>query len=185
MQHKSRIGSLLIAHPMFPIHNPFAKTVIYIFQDDSVNGTVGLVLNRPSQTTVASLCAQDGNIFYDDTKLVQMGGPVNKNALTLLHTDDWHSSNTANAGDNLRVSSDNHMLIKMSAGTDQPAYWKCFIGSSVWMPGQLQSEIDRPVGHGTWLTCKADEAIIFNLNGEQLWHAALETYSQQAVDHFF
>ena len=77
------------------------------------------------------------------------------------------------------------MLIKMSAGTDQPAYWKCFIGSSVWMPGQLQSEIDRPVGHGTWLTCKADEAIIFNLNGEQLWHAALETYSQQAVDHFF
>ena len=53
------------------------------------------------------------------------------------------------------------------------------------MPGQLQSEIDRPVGNGTWLTCKVDEAIIFNLNGDQLWHAALEMYSQQAVDHFF
>ena len=77
------------------------------------------------------------------------------------------------------------MLMKMAAGTDQPAYWKCFIGSSVWMPGQLQSELDRPIEHGTWLTCKADEAIIFSLNGDTLWHTALEAYSQQAVDHFF
>ena len=184
MQHKSHLGKLLIAHPKFP-NSPFAKTVIYIYHDDSVNGTVGVVLNRISQTSVANMCAQEGHSFYDTTTMVQLGGPINKSAIILLHTDDWHSTNTASAGDKLRISSDNHMLRKMADGTDQPAYWKCFIGASVWMPGQLQSELDRPIEHGTWLTCKADEAIIFMLNGDNLWHTALEMYSQQAVDHFF
>ena len=111
MHSESRVGKLLIAHPMFPPQNPFAKTVIYIYQDDSVNGTVGVVLNRPSQTTVAQLAAQNGHSFFDTTKMVQMGGPVNKNSLIMLHTDDWHSSNTAFAGDKLRISSDTFILI--------------------------------------------------------------------------
>lgn len=185
MHSNSRIGKLLIAHPMFPPNNPFAKTVIYIYQDDSINGTVGLVLNRPSQTTVAQLAAQDGHQFFDTTKMVHMGGPVNKNALIMLHTDDWHSANTASAGDKLRISSDTHMLEKMADGTDQPAFWKVFIGSSTWMPGQLQSEIDRPIIGGTWLECKADESTIFMLNGENLWITALEMYGQQTIDHYF
>jgi len=185
MHSESRVGKLLIAHPMFPPQNPFAKTVIYIYQDDSVNGTVGVVLNRPSQTTVAQLAAQNGHSFFDTTKMVQMGGPVNKNSLIMLHTDDWHSSNTAFAGDKLRISSDTFMLEKMSDGSDQPAYWKLFIGTSTWMVGQLQAEIDRPIGNGTWLECKADEAIIFMLNGDTLWNTALEMYSQQTIDHYF
>lgn len=185
MHSNSRIGKLLVAHPMFPPQNPFAKSVIYIYMDDSVNGTVGLVLNKPSQTSVAQLAAQDGHDFFDKSKMVQMGGPVNKNALIMLHTDDWHSSNTAYAGEKLRISSDNHMLQKMAEGTDQPAYWKLFIGSSNWMPGQLQAEIDRPIQGGTWLECNADEAVIFMLNGESLWNTALEMYSQQTIDHYF
>ena len=156
--------------------------------DDSVNGTVGLVLNKPSQTSVAQLAAQDGHAFFDTSKMVQMGGPVNKNALIMLHTDDWHSTNTASAGDKLRISSDNHMLQKMADGTDQPAYWKLFVGTSNWAPGQLTAEINGtpPFGpRGMWLTCQADEAIMFDTDGDELWHTALDMCSQQTIDQFF
>lgn len=187
MMHNSRIGKLLVAHPRSHTGNAFSKSVIYIYQDDSVNGTVGVVLNKPSRTTISELTAQQG-IMFAMNEPVYMGGPVNKNSLVMLHTDEWHSANTASAGSSLRVSSDTHMLYKMADGIDVPAYWRLFIGTSNWQPGQLQAEIDGngPYGPiGNWLTCEADESIMFNKDGEELWHTALGMCSQQTINQYF
>lgn len=189
MMHDSRLGKLLVAHPLFPRESPFSRTVIYIYQDDSVNGTTGVVINKPSRTTVQELCEQTELGFRSQPKkMVYMGGPVNKSALVMLHSDDWYSQNTASAGNNLRISSDTFMLHKMADGTNQPAYWKLFVGTSNWAPGQLTAEINGtpPFGpRGMWLTCQADEAIMFDTDGDELWHTALDMCSQQTIDQFF
>jgi len=177
---QSRIGQLLISHPNFPLQSPFARSLIYIYQDDSVNGTVGAVLNKPSRTSVSSLCEQNGLMFADTQPMMYMGGPVNTGALLLLHTDEWSSINTANAGGKLRISSDNHMFHKISQG-NQPVYWRAFFGFASWHPGQLQTEINNKM----WLTADADESIIYDYSGDKQWNKALELCSQQTIDHFF
>lgn len=183
----NRIGKLLIAHPRFPIQSPFARTVVYIYQDDSVNGTVGVVLNRKSETSVQHLAYKQGVSFGDNRPMVHLGGPVNPNALVLLHSNDWHSSNTTAAGPTLRISSDTHMLHKMSYDTNQPVYWRLFVGYSTWQVGQLDCEINGkfPFESQMWLTAESNDDIIFGYNGEQQWEKALELCSQQMMDQYF
>ena len=184
----NRLGKLLIAHPHFPERSPFAKSVVYVYQDDAVNGTVGVILNKKSRTSVQALADRNGVMFGDEYPIVHIGGPVNRDALILLHTNDWHSSNTASAGGNLRISSDNHMLPKLAQYTDQPIYWRLFVGAATWIPGQLDAEIngDYPYGsHQMWLTADADEDIIFEYDGEDQWIKAVDLCSQQTINHFF
>jgi putative AlgH/UPF0301 family transcriptional regulator len=40
----SRVGKLLIANPNFPSESPFAKSVIYIYQDDEMLAPLVLFL---------------------------------------------------------------------------------------------------------------------------------------------
>jgi putative transcriptional regulator len=177
---QSQLGKLLISHPNFPQQSPFNKSLIYIYQDDSINGTVGVVLNKASRTSVSMLCEQNEIMFGDTQPMMYMGGPVNTSALLILHTDEWASSNTANAGGRLRISSDNHMFLKLSQG-NLPIYWRAFFGFASWTPGQLQNEMNSSM----WLTADSDEHTIFNYSGDKQWNKALELCSQQTIDYFF
>ena len=177
---QSCLGKLLISHPSFPKQSPFSRSIIYIYQDDAVNGTAGIVLNKPSRTSVSMLCEQNQLMFGDTRPMMHMGGPVNTSALLLLHSDDWSSSNTASAGGRLRISSDNHMFLKLCQG-NEPVYWRAFFGYSTWTPGQLQNELDNSM----WLTADADEHTIYNYDGDKQWNSALELYSQQTIDSYF
>lgn len=179
------LGNILVAHPLFPSESPFSKSVIYIYQDDSVNGTTGVIINKPTRTTVSMLCENNGVMFGDTTPLMHSGGPVNQSALIVLHSDEWNSSNTAAAGSNLRISSDNHMFMKMSQG-NVPAYWRAFFGYASWAPGQLESEVKGkyPYDQQMWLTAKANDSILFDYSGDRQWNKALELCSQQMIDSY-
>jgi putative transcriptional regulator len=184
---KNRVGKILIAHPNFPLQSPFAKSVIYLYQDDSVNGTVGVVLNKASRTSVSMLCEQNKVMFGNTKPMMYMGGPVNTAALLILHSDDWNSSNTANAGKRLRISSDNHMFLKLASG-NEPAYWRAFFGYASWAPGQLQAEMEGKFPYGSdtmWLTAEANDDIIFNYDGDKQWQHSVDLCSQQTIDQFF
>lgn len=183
----SRVGKILIANPTMPAENPFAKTVIYVYSDDVKQGTTGVILNRVSETTVQDLC-YDHKITYPSSEpKVHIGGPVNRTAMILLHTDDWHSSNTALAGNNLLISSDKLMMLKLSQG-NEPVYWRMIIGLSSWAPGQLDMEIKGQFPYNRthqWLTADPDEDTIFGYDGEEQWNKALELYSAQMIDFYF
>ena len=183
----NRVGKLLIANPTMPNENPFAKSVIYIHSDNSQYGTSGVILNKPSHTTVQELFFDHRATYPSSIPLVHIGGPVNKTAIVLLHTDDWQSQNTAAAGNNLLVSSDKFMFIKMSQG-NEPIYWRMMIGLSCWSPGQLDMEINGQFPYNKthqWLTIDPTEDIIFGYDGEDQWNKALEHYSHQKIDQWF
>ena len=181
----SRVGKLLIAHPNFPVNSPFCKTVIYIYQDDPKTGTLGFVLNKAT-VSLTALCEDNGIMFPDTSPMLHLGGPVSPSALSILHSDDWASSNTGFAGKNLFVSSDNLMLTKIATG-NEPIYWRAFAGRSTWAPGQLDAEISgsHPYSTNTWLVADADEDIIFNYTSHDQWIQSVDLCSQQTIEHFF
>jgi putative transcriptional regulator len=181
----SRVGKLLVAHPNFPENSPFCKTVIYIYDDNEVSGTLGFVLNRPT-VSLTDLCEDNGIMFPDTEPRLHLGGPVQTSALSILHSDDWCSTNTGFAGKRLFVSSDNLMLNKIAAG-NEPLYWRAFAGRSTWVPGQLDAEIagSRPYAKNTWILADADEDVLFNYNGDDQWIKAVDLCSQQTINHFF
>jgi len=182
----SRIGQILIAHPNLPETDPFYRTVIYIYQDNAA-GTVGTVLNRPSDFTIRELC-EDKDINYNGSnRLLYFGGPVSKTSLVLLHSDEWHSGNTVEAGARLLVSSDDQMLERLALG-DYPAYWRMFAGISAWSPQQLDLELSgqfpyRP--ENSWLIADANDSILFDYDGEKQWKKAVELSCNQMFDRFF
>jgi len=182
----NRVGKILIANPSLPRQNPFHKSVIYIYQDNQQVGTQGVVLNKPTLNTVQQLCFDHEIMFPDDGPIVHLGGPVNPSAMVLLHTDDWYSQNTVSAGSGYCVSSDKTMFVKMATG-NCPVYWRLCIGMSGWAVNQLEMEIQGNFPYTKahqWLTAEANDAILFEYDGEEQWMKAMELSGQQMFDQY-
>jgi len=170
-------GKLLVAHPM--LNDFFHRAVILIYQDDQ-NGTAGLVLNKPTRITVEEVITQKG-IPYSGREHVYKGGPVNEHAIIMLHEDNWYASNTTQIGKGLAITSDDVMMQKL-AMDNGPTAWRMCMGISGWHPGQLQKEINSRYG---WLTCEADDSIVFAKDGERQWNLALQLCANQKIDSYF
>lgn len=181
----SRKGQLLIAHPNLPYETPFFETVIYLYEDGP-QGCVGVILNLESSFRLSDLFAEKG-IYYDDkNRFLHHGGPVNDHAVVMLHSDEWYSSNTMDAGKGLCVSSDNTMLERLATG-DEPAYWRLFAGMSAWSQKQLEMELSGQFPYTTenaWLTAEANDDIVFNYDHELQWQTAVELASSQLFEKY-
>lgn len=182
----SRLGKILIAHPLLRLDNPFHKTIIYMYQDEPKQGSVGVVLNRQSSIPLKEIAEDKGIMWPSQMECLYRGGPVNQGALVLLHTDDWESQNTALAG-GYRVSSDDFMLEKLANG-NVPVYWRLMTGFCAWAPGQLDAEINGSFPYrleNTWLTIPANDSIMFEYSGEEQWSKAVKLATKQMVNQYF
>ena len=176
---KNYEGKLLVAHPS--VADWFARTVIFVYQDDTNQGTMGLVLNKPTRIKVSDIIIEKG-YNYAGTEHVYKGGPVNENAVFLLHEDNWYASNTFQIGNSgLAITSDAVMMEKLSMG-NYPLGWRMCTGCAGWHPGQLQQEMNSL--HG-WLTCDANSSIVFDQDGERQWNKALQLCANQTIDSYF
>jgi len=183
----NRAGKLLVAHPNLRSSDFFYKTVIYIYADDPKQGSLGLVLNKPTTTTLRDLCKRHGVLYPENITHINHGGPVSEQSIVMLHSDEWHSGNTTQAGMGYSLSSDQQMFERLSLG-EYPAYWRMFFGICGWRPGQLQAELSgkppyRP--ENSWLTAKANDHIMFMYDGEEQWTHAVELCKQQMIDFYF
>ena len=113
-------GKLLVAHPN--LTGFFSRTIILIYQDDPKNGISGLVLNKPTQVTVKQI-VEDRGFGYDGTEHMYKGGPLNDQAILMIHEDQWYSGNTMQIGNGLSITSDNLMIEKMSMN-NTPRQWR-------------------------------------------------------------
>jgi putative transcriptional regulator len=178
------VGQLLVAPPAQQ-DEYWEKTVIYIYEQGPAN-VVGLVLNKPTDRTVAELAAHHGYNYNGDAQ-IYLGGPVNPSSLIMLHTDDWTSSNTMHIGGNIMISSDRAMIQRLSTG-DKPQKWKLFLGMSVWAPMQLEGELKgNPPWNKkkSWITATPTDSILFGKNSQQVWKKGIDSAAQEMVDNYF
>jgi putative transcriptional regulator len=150
----------------------FAHSVVLLLQHEN-QGAFGLVLNRPTGTTVKEVWSQaaQGTCVVDDH--VYLGGPV-PGPLLALHDREGDGDDTPLEG--LFVTAEPEALARLLA--DPPARLRLFAGYSGWGEGQLERELQD----AAWVTTPAALADAFCPSGEPAWRAVLVRATGSAQD---
>lgn len=170
-------GQLLIAMP--GMSDPrFDRSVIYLCAH-SEQGAMGLIINKVvALMSFGELFAQidmrgeDGLMDPPEAlmaKPVLFGGPVEQGRGFVLHTSDYFTADSSlPVADNIALTATVDILRAMAKGQG-PQRAMLALGYAGWAPGQLENEIQ----HNGWLTCPADEDLLFGLDIEARYEAAL------------
>jgi putative transcriptional regulator len=155
---KSLQAHLLIASPQLLDPN-FAQTVILVVQHDA-NGALGVVLNRPMDTTIAQAWKQVSQkpCFREDP--LYFGGPC-QGVLIAVHT--FESASDVEVLPGLYFTTDAQKLEWLVEQTDGSA--RFFVGYSGWGDGQLEHELDE----ASWQTLPARIQHVFDQSSDQQW----------------
>lgn len=147
----------------------FAQTLIYLIEHNE-QGAMGLVINRPNGLSLADVLeqlrpesqppapCQDLPIFS--------GGPVQTDRGFVLHPAGPQFQATLELGE-LGLSTSQDVLFAIADGTG-PAKYLITLGYAGWDAGQLETEL----ADNAWLTCPADNVILFDLPFDQRLNAA-------------
>jgi putative transcriptional regulator len=171
MEAESLSGRLLVATPLLGDPN-FRRTVILIVEDEPEEGTLGVVLNRPTEVQVGQVL-ESWTDLVTGPSVVFRGGPVSPNsalALALARGDDeplgWRSLEGSNLTSRIG-------LVDLEAPpellADGITSLRVFAGYAGWGPGQLQAEIEE----GAWYVLAGEPSDAFLAEPERLWPEVL------------
>jgi putative transcriptional regulator len=156
-------GQLLIAGP--PLIDPnFWRTVVLVVEH-SEDGALGLVLNRPSETTVGEAVEELGELVAEDERLF-IGGPVQPSAVIVLAQFEDPNDAALTAFDDVGVLGTASGSEQLSVGILQA---RAFVGHAGWGPGQLDSELERD----DWILETAGLEDAFSNEPLELWSTVL------------
>lgn len=157
-------GKLLIASPALVDPN-FARAVVLV-AEHSADGTLGLVLNRPSESSVTESVDELRGVV-DPGDPVYVGGPVQTDAVMVLaEFSEAHLAAAIVLDDIGFLPAEADMDI-IAAGTRRA---RVFAGHSGWAPGQLDGELEE----GAWILLDAEADDVFSAETDELWAIALE-----------
>jgi putative transcriptional regulator len=162
-------GQALVASPYLTDSN-FMRSVVYILRHDQ-EGAVGLVLNRPTDTTVGSLLGQLLERPIDNELPVYCGGPVEGPLMLLqeMASDELHTRS-------VYVASDQERILKICDESDVSQRYRVFDGYSGWGPGQLDNELRS----GGWLVFDIQPDQLFSPT-DDLWQQAVKQIGREIL----
>ena len=157
-------GQLLIASPA--LYDPNFRRTVVLVTEHSEDGAMGLVLNRPAETTVADGAPPLAHLVEDDAH-VHVGGPVEPAAVTVLaEFEDPDESASLVLGDIGFVRADAE-LDELPGGTRRA---RVFAGYCGWAPGQLEAELE---GEESWIVETPLPDDVFADAAGDLWGSVL------------
>jgi putative transcriptional regulator len=162
---ESARGKLLIAGPTLLDPNFWRTVVLMIEHTDE--GALGLVLNRPSDTTVGEAVPQLESMVDLEEQLF-IGGPVQPSSVIVLaHFED--------PSDAALIAFDDVGVLGTGSETEEEQgvgvrRGRAFVGHAGWGPGQLDSELERD----DWIVDPARHEDAFTDEPLGLWRFVLE-----------
>jgi putative transcriptional regulator len=156
-------GKLLIASPALADPN-FDRTVVLVTEHTDA-GAMGLVLNRPSETTVADAVPMLLDVV-DGGEAVHVGGPVEPAAVVVLAEFDDPSEAAALVQDDLGFLPGDGDPGLFTASTRRV---RVFAGYSGWSPGQLEAEVEAEA----WIVADSETDDVFAVEANDLWSVVL------------
>src|SRR5690606_21389836 len=171
MEDGIRVGLLLVATPQLEDPN-FRRTVVLLVEHDAEGGTLGVVLNRPTEIPVDRVLPPWAELATGPAVVFQ-GGPValeNALALARLPGEDeplgWRALN--GGAEVARVG-----LVDLEAPPGLLAaellQLRAFAGYAGWSPGQLRAEIED----GSWYLVPAEAGDVFAADPDRRWRDVL------------
>ncbi len=136
----------------------FSATVTYVINHDS-DGAMGVVINQPTEHSVADVLASlslETPQGPATEQPVMRGGPVETQRGIVLHRDGVQYESSIQVDDNLTVTTSRDILEQLAKG-EGPESFLLALGYAGWSSGQLEREITE----NAWLTCPADNRIVF------------------------
>lgn len=149
-----RAGMLLVATPELSDPN-FAETVVFLLDSDE-DGSLGVVLNRPSPVLVADVLDQWRDVVTDPDVLFH-GGPVSTDGALGLGRPlggEERPVGYREVVDGLGVIDLDTPVELLDGGL---ADFRIFVGYAGWGPGQLDAEVEE----GSWYVVPAYLADVF------------------------
>jgi putative transcriptional regulator len=155
-------GKLLVASPSLVDPN-FARTVVLITEHND-EGAMGIVLNRPAETTVEDVLPSLDGIAADETLFV--GGPVQPDAIVLLaEFSDPDAAAWIVAAD-VGLAAADRDLEDLAAAVRRG---RLYAGYSGWGPAQLEAEVELD----SWIVEPPLPAELFPDDPASLWSDVL------------
>lgn len=149
----------------------FTQTVIYICEHNQ-NGAMGLVLNCPTDLSIAELVSKVNFMMKTDRTFnndyVLAGGPTNVDRGFILHTPttiEFQHSYKVSERLWLTTSVD---VIESLGTPNAPEKYLVSLGCASWGENQLEQEI----ANNDWLIVPSNEDILFDEPCDSRWEAA-------------
>ncbi|MCX7118166.1 MAG: YqgE/AlgH family protein [Legionellales bacterium] len=164
----SLANHLLIATPSIADPN-FKKSVIYVCEHH-IQGTVGLIINRPMQYPLGLVFDQlhIEPIRVESNRLpLLFGGPIQPERGFVIHRPlgEWRSSLALQEGVTVTTSND---IIRAIASDTGPKNVLVALGYVAWGENQLNQE----VMDNAWLVCPFKPELLYDVPFEQRWESA-------------
>ncbi|MBT2209197.1 MULTISPECIES: YqgE/AlgH family protein [Actinomadura] len=171
MEDGIRVGLLLVATPQLEDPN-FRRSVVLVVEHDLEGGTLGVVLNRPTEVPVDRVLPPWAELVTGPSVVFQ-GGPValdNALALARLPGEDeplgWRALDGGT--EVARVG-----LVDLDAPpallAPELLQFRVFAGYAGWSSGQLHAEIED----GAWYLVQAEAGDVFAADPDRLWQEVL------------
>jgi putative transcriptional regulator len=162
---------LLVAMPDLLDPN-FHRTVVLIVHHDE-NGAFGVVLNRPTDITVPSLCATlEIEWNGDPDENIDWGGPVQPQTGWVLFDASAGlglSDEVKELGEGLCFAGSLEVLRRIARRP--PADLRLLLGYAGWGPGQLEGELTA----GAWLVAPVARDVVFQVESSEMWEHVLRS----------
>jgi putative transcriptional regulator len=168
-------GRFLIAGKNLRDPNFYQSVVLIVEHGDG--GAMGVVVNRPSEVTVAQALKNHFEL-PESEEMVYVGGPVERNALFILHNvEDLENSETPIL-DGVFVGSNPETfenIVRRSAEGDEELKFRVYFGCAGWAPDQLEGELAR----NDWLVHPAAIGYVFHPQPYDVWNLVVTEYNRE------
>jgi putative transcriptional regulator len=168
----SMTGRLLIASPALR-GSTFEHAVILVARH-SKDGALGIVINRLlGRRPISNLLEAFGVEATGVTGSVPvfLGGPVDPEVGFVVHSAEYHLTDTLDIDGRVALSSGPEILRDIGVGKGPRKILVAF-GYAGWSPLQLDDEL----AHGFWDTVPEDPALVFDDDRSKVWADALARY---------
>lgn len=155
-------GTILLSEPFMWDEN-FRRTVILLSSHHSVEGTSGVILNKPVKLELEDLLE---NFPKDFGGKLYLGGPVGTDLIQILHTVGDKLTGSQKICEGVYWGGDFNQLKKLiRQGEITSRHIRFYIGYSGWDAKQLQDELRD----NSWIIASARHEYIFNTEPDTLW----------------
>jgi putative transcriptional regulator len=150
-------GQLLVAAPI--LSDPNFHRAVVLLAEHGDEGAMGLVLNRPTETSVGEALPELSPIAGEEEPLF-VGGPVSTGSvLAVAELDDPDDASEILFGSIGFVQEPGVPVVR----------GRIFVGYAGWTAGQLESELEEE----SWLVLPAEPDDLFSDDPDGLWSTVL------------
>lgn len=149
----------------------FRRSVVLMLEHDVEQGALGLIVNRPSDFSMAQLCESLELAWHGDREAcADWGGPVGENqGWVLLDDEAARGLEVVTLAPGLHWTRSQDALRRVAGLPDLRS--RVFLGYAGWAPGQLEREI----AEGSWLVVPVSAELLFSESHERIWEQAVRS----------